>query len=104
VNAIRGPKFGIGIQRHPHDIHDHTTSVAAKWKRHDLQDVRDTREVQSFIAAQQAHQTRQRSENVQAMHASNGEAIAAKAEQEWGSAVGPMHESESRLAKVSHPT
>lgn len=99
VTAIRGPTFGIGIRRHPHDIHDHTTSVVTGWKRHDLQEVRDTREVQSFIAAQQAHKTSVRSENVQAMHASNAEVTHATAEKEWGGAVGPIHESASRLAK-----
>jgi len=76
AKPIRGPRFGIGIQRHPHDIHDHTTSVNCRWKRQDLQEVRETREVQSFVAAQAAHKRDARSERVVGLHATNLEASA----------------------------
>jgi hypothetical protein len=96
---IRGPAFGIGIQRHPYDIHDHTTSVATGWKRKDLREVRDRREVQSFVAAQGAHQTALRAERVAGVHVDNAQAIKDGAERSWGAGRGALPESESRLAR-----
>ena len=99
AKPIRGPRFGIGIQRHPHDIHDHTTSVNCRWKRQELQMVRETREVQSFVAAQAAHKRDARSERVVGLHATNLETSAEAARERWGEARGALQATESRLAR-----
>jgi hypothetical protein len=96
---IRGPAFGIGIQPHPFDIHDHVTSVATQWKRQDLRGIRETRETQSFVAAQAARRTVDRAEHVAQRHAENTAAVADGAARQFGAERGAMPESESRLAR-----
>lgn len=93
------PQFGIGIQRHPFDIHDHVTSVATQWKRKDLREIRDTRVHQSFAAAQAAQRTMRRADRVAAAHVENAAAIANGVAQEFGPERGMIGESESRLAR-----
>ena len=99
ATAIRGPAFGIGIQRHPFDIHDHLTSVATHWKRQDLREIRATRATQSFVAAQAAQRTADRAERVAEKHAENTAAIAEDVARQFGAERGAMSECESRLAR-----
>jgi hypothetical protein len=96
---IRGPAFGIGIQRHPFDIHDHVTSVATRWKRQDLRGIRDMRETQSFVAAQAAQRTADRAELVAQRHGENKAVLFDTAARQFGVERGAMGESESRLAR-----